>query len=714
MPQAELKKQGITRLVAVQNNTAELAIVGTIGYWDDLDDVDADYFIDTLNWCALQGMDVLVHIDSIGGSYIQGLRIAEAIKAYPYGMTTRINDCAYSMASLIALSGKRREIVSTASGMMIHEVWAQDVSGTADQLQQVVDMLREIKVAFAEDYQRLGGIDVLPLLDGKDHFFSPQECLDAGYVDEIVTPDNVVKAAGTLDEKPKRKSAELGQRLAACLAAHKTVVSREPAGPVAAQAASAYGHPSFTPAAAAAPTPEKEPTMPEANTPAAATEVTAAQHQEIAAKALALDTQRRADIGTAFAAFAGREGVADLQAKCQADTACTVEAANKQLLAHLAVGAAPAAGGYVVAVEDETDKRRAGIVQAIMARAGVPGIKADASNPWRGHKLLDLARAALTRAGIKTDGMNQMEIVAAAFTSSTSDFPVLLENAMHKTLQAAYAVAPDTWTRFCAVGSVSDFRAHPRYRRGSFGNLDAVNENGEYKNKRISDGEKQSITATTKGNIINLSRQMIINDDLGAFVAVAGDFGRAAKRTVEADVYTLIALNSGLGPTMSDGNPLFHARTATGTNIGTGAALSMAAIDADRVIMASQKDISGNDYLDLRPAVLLVPLSLGGAARSINEAQYDPDTANKLQKPNVVNGLFRDIVDTPRLTGTRRYLFADPMEAPVIEVAFLDGVQEPYLEMQNGFDVDGTQYKVRLDYGVGAVGYQGAVTNAGA
>ena len=282
---------------------------------------------------------------------------------------------------------------------------------------------------------------------------------------------------------------------------------------------------------------------------------------------------------------------------------------------------------------------------------------------------------------------------------------------MHKTLQAAYATAALTWNRFCATGSVSDFRAHNRYRTGSFGSLDAVNELGEYVNKSIPDGEKASITAGTKGNIINLSRTAIINDDLGAFVGLSNMLGRAAARTVEADVYALLASNTGLGPTMGDGKTLFH---ADHKNITTGAALSMAAIDADRVAMASQLDVSGNDYLDLRPAVLLVPIGLGGTARSINDAQYDPDTANKLQKPNIVNGLFRDIVDTPRMTGTRRYLFADPSEAPVLEVAFLDGNQNPYLELQNGFDVDGARYKVRLDYGVGAIDYRGAVTNAGA
>jgi len=419
-----------------------------------------------------------------------------------------------------------------------------------------------------------------------------------------------------------------------------------------------------------------------------------------------------------FKPFADRPGVAALQTSVLADPSLTIESIQASLLAEMGKGAAPAnpAGSHpnVQTVEDEADKIRAAGTHALMVRAGVTKdaavLAGMSANPFRGHTLLDMARASLARAGIKTDGMDKMQIVAASFTQGTSDFPVLLENTMHKTLQAAYARAALTWNRFCATGSVSDFRAHNRYRTGSFGSLDAINELGEYVNKSIPDGEKGTITAATKGNIINISRTAIVNDDLGAFVGLSGMLGRAAARTVEADVYALLALNSGLGPTMGDTYTLFHANHA---NITTSAALSMAAIDADRVAMASQLDVSGNDYLDLRPSVLVLPIGLGGSARSINDALYDPDTANKLQKPNVVNGLFSDIVDTPRITGNRRYLFADAMEAPVLEVAFLDGAQTPYLEVQNGFDVDGARYKVRLDYGVAAVDYRGAVTNAG-
>lgn len=203
---------------------------------------------------------------------------------------------------------------------------------------------------------------------------------------------------------------------------------------------------------------------------------------------------------------------------------------------------------------------------------------------------------------------------------------------------------------------------------------------------------------------------MIINDDLNGFARLASNLGRAAALSIEMDVYALLALNSGLGPIMQDGNTLFH---STHGNIGTGAAISVASIDADRVLMASQKDPSGNEILDLRPSKIVLPIALGSAARVLNQAQYNPDESGKYAKPNVVAGLFSDVIDTPRISGTRRYMFTDPLANPVIEVSFLDGVQTPYMESKQGFDVDGMEWKVRLDYGVGAVDWRGAVTNAG-
>lgn len=380
--------------------------------------------------------------------------------------------------------------------------------------------------------------------------------------------------------------------------------------------------------------------------------------------------------------------------------------------------------------EDAKDKWFRGAANWLLVKGGAAPLIARATKveegtidpgEFRGMTLLDLARQALERSGRAIVGMEKQRLVSEALTfrsgitQSTSDFATLLENVMGKVLQAAYSITPDTWKIFSSQGSVSDFRAHNIYRMSTFGALDSLNENGEFKNKAISDGEKGTITAVTKGNIINVSRPMIVNDDMGVFTRLLTMLGRAAALSVEIDVYALLAQNSGLGPTMLDGNTLFHANH---NNLTTGAAITAAAIDLDRVAMAQQKDVSGNDYLDLRPAILVLPVGLGGVARVINQSQYDPDTvANKSQmKPNIVVGLFRQIVDSPRVTAistTRRYLFSDPSIAPVIEVAFLEGQTAPVLETKDGWRSDGAEMKVRFDYGVAAIDYRGAVTNAG-
>lgn len=338
----------------------------------------------------------------------------------------------------------------------------------------------------------------------------------------------------------------------------------------------------------------------------------------------------------------------------------------------------------------------------------------------RGYSVSDLARECLERRGTNTRGLSREQVASKAFTmgnaqrsagyAGVDDFPILLETALYKVLQAGYAVEPDTWSRFCKVVDQQDFRESYLYRNGAIASLDELGENEEFKRKSIPDGAKLAVNLATKGNMIGIGRKLLLNDDMGAFNDLMDKLGRAAKRSVEEDVYALLAQNSGLGPLQADSQPFFHSNRSNVN--GTGAALSVAALDADRVVMGQQKDAQSLDYLSLKPAVLLVPLSLGGQARVINAAQFNHDST-KLMQPNMVQNLFRDIIDTPRLSGTRRYLFADPSVAPAIVVSFLRGQREPVLESKAGWNVDGTELKVRFDYKAQMHDPKGAVTNAG-
>ena len=675
---------------------SEILIYGDIGqsWWEDT--VSAAQFVKDI--AAVDATHITVRINSFGGSVSDGIAIYNAIKRHAATVTTVVDGMALSIASLIAMAGNVVQMAENAL-LMVHAPWITNTSGNAIELRATADLLETWAVAMSTSYAAKTGkpqADMLALLtDGKDHWYTAAEAVEMGFADQVVAAS------------PEAAQASASFNL-----------SRFSQGvPAAVQARLNPAAAAVTPPVAQATPSPQEPSMPQSVNPTAAAPQQPATPDEAAirASAVAAESQRRADIRAAFQPFASHEGMTELAAKLENDPSVSVEAADRRILAKLAENRSPVAGNRVITTEDEVDKRRSAMASALLLRAGVASAAerdAAGANPFRGRTLLAMAEASLQAAGINTARMgDRREIVASAFTQSGSDFPVLLENVMHKTLLSAYGLQALTWSRFCKRGTVSDFRAHGRYRVGSLGNLQSKNELGEYKQIAIPDGEKSSITAATKGFILSISREAVINDDLGALTDQASAMGRAAARTVEADVYALLTSNSGLGPTMSDGKTLIHADHG---NIATGAAMSVTAFDAMRVLMAQQKDVSGNDYLDLRPDVLLCPIGLGGTAKVLNNAEFDASVSNKFQVPNMVRGLFRDIVDSPRLSGTAYWALANVNEAAALEVAFLDGNSEPFMELETAFTTDGARYKVRLDYGVAGHDWRGAVRNAGA
>ncbi len=440
----------------------------------------------------------------------------------------------------------------------------------------------------------------------------------------------------------------------------------------------------------------------------------AAEKERIEKEAAEKERKRAKDIRDAVKTF----GLSEEFAESLVEKGTTIESARAEIQVEFSK-ADPNKGAknrISVVGKGEKEKVRDAMIAGMVLRSGeVPSGSLSAEEietgrSYRSLTLMDLAKKCLVAIGEDVEGLSKMEIAKRAISSSTSDFPILLEGTNRRVLLANYSIAADTWRKICAIGSVSDFREHKRLRMGSFSNLDELGEGSEYKNKKINDAQFERISAKTKGNIINVSRQMIINDDLAGFTRLSAMLGRASARSIEADVYELLLSN----PKLEDGIDLFH--SSHGNIISSGAGLgapTVTNIDAMRQLMAIQKDPDNNDFLDIRPDILLTPIGLGGTARVVNDSQYDPDATNKLQRPNIVRGLFSEVVDTPRLSGSAYYSFADPNIEPVLEVVFLDGVQTPYMESMETFDVDGIKWKIRLDYGVGAVGFRGVVKNNG-
>ncbi|HVT35696.1 MAG TPA: Clp protease ClpP, partial [Nevskiaceae bacterium] len=665
---------------------------------------------------------------------------------------TRNEGVAASSASLIFMAGDQREMFANTL-LMIHAPWQMAMGNSAD-LREMADVLDTYAQAMATSYARASGRSVADelaqLTDGKDHWFSAADALTAHYATQVTDAEPpqeesdaqgmprhqpVVGALTRYRSAPATACASYQPHLRAALKTARATVP--PAAPAAShprsvsmnlkQIARALG---IKIAANATDDQIRASIATKLGLAAGATDdqISAALEsydpptQAEPAAQLNAQQQREQEITAMFAvALAHQPENRELQQMraCALIGDAPVATVRKDLLAKLAAGE-PAGGTYVPSVQagaDQRDKRRAAAVNWLLVRGTIAKRDSEAvrdlgANPFKGMSISDMARACLEDIGFKVAGRNRHDLISAAITQSTSDFPNIFENALHKTLLAGFTVAPTTWDKICRIGTLTDFRPHIRYRASSIGNLQVRLENGEYKTIALNDAERETIQAQARGGIINVSREMLVNDDMGVFTDLTMQLGRSASRTREAAFYTALTSNGGLGPTMGDGKTLYHADHG---NISAAAGVpSVAAFDADRVKMGSQKDPGGNDFIDVRPSIWLGPLSLGGDVRVINSAQYDPDTANKLQKPNKARGIYDLVIDTPRLTGAPWYSFADPQAEPVFEFGFLDGQQQPQLAMEESFTQHGMKWRVVDEWGVAAIGWRGSVRNAGA
>ena len=661
---------------------AEIYIYGDIGEsWYD-ETVSAAAFVRDLQ--ALDVDTITVRINSIGGSVPDGLAIYNAIRRHKATITTEIDGMAFSIASLIAMAGDKVNMSSNAM-LMIHAPWTY-AAGNSVELRELADQLDTWAAAMSTSYAARTGDQpgMLALLtDGKDHYYTAEEAVAGKFVDAITDP---MPLAASARDMPINRYRSL-------------------------PAALARGE--VTPAAPAASLTDEDSMLKFRNNlllnaigaagAAAAGGGTAAVILDAAA-ILAADKTRREGIRASFGRFEAQAGVSALRITCEDNHAITVEAAGQQLLAHLATGATPIAGNHVVTVEDESDKQRAAATQSLLARAGL--VKAEGANPYRGFTLSELARASLTRAGMRSEGMDKTSFIGASFTHGGSDFPLLLANVASKAMLKGYEEAAETFQLWTRAGSLPDFKIGSRVDLNAFPSLRKVAEGSEYKYASLSERGEQVVLATY-GELFSITRQAVINDDMSAFTRVPRLMGRAAIRTVGDLVYALLTAN----PNMKDGVPLFH---ATHGNLMTASGITTASVDAMQSAMALQRQ--GNAVLNIATKYLLVPRALKGIANVVRASEFDVGASKANTVPNAVRDTF-EVISDARLDATSPltwYGAADGNSSDTIEVNYLDGNDKPYLEQKGGWDVDGTDFKVRIDAGVAPLDFRTMAKNAGA
>jgi HK97 family phage prohead protease len=363
-------------------------------------------------------------------------------------------------------------------------------------------------------------------------------------------------------------------------------------------------------------------------------------------------------------------------------------------------------GVSVTMGEAESDKFRAAAQDAVLMAAGLPvADAAPGAQELRGYSMIEMARESLRReSGSTVNFGDNMELARAAI-NSTSTFPAIMSNLANKSVMVGFNEAETTYQIWAGKGSNRDFKEAARVALSEAGTLELVPEGGQFKQDFLGEASARTKVATY-GKLFSLTRQAIINDDLGMFSKIATKYGSAAKRLVNKMVYAQLTGNV----KMQDNVALFDSKH--GNVAGTGEALSVKAIAKAITAMRRQKGIQGEATLNITPKYLVVPPELEMTAYQIVNSTAAVDGVNS----GVVNpykGRFIVVADAELTDPDAWYLVADASQHDTIDVTYLNGVETPRLETRQGFEVDGIEYKVAFDVGVDAIDFRGLYKNAG-
>lgn len=615
------------------------------------------------------------------------------------------------------------------AGYKVHLVKAGQYKGTgADGVPVSTEALQAMSGEVAAYYEaftdavakgrkgKLTRSQVAELADGRVHV--GPAAAELGLVDGIATAEEVVARMNRQHGKTKRAAAGgTAQPGAASMKNNDVNVTPQPA---------AAG--TIDPAAAAGPV----------NVDAVVQRAVESALAKIVPQALEASNvagRRRAEqIGQAVAGFEHLSGVAELKSLALTDASVSVasvqdkvlQLAREQLKPTGAVNVGPSGGELRMAALEAVlvAKAKPGIVDRMRAggeaanrTAELFGLNSpadflkahrEASSEGMQHMTLrDIAQQLMKD---KRAGRNQEDLFRASFGHSSSDFPKLLENVANKTMLAAFAEERTTYQQWCRIGTASDFKAMSMVTLSEAQNLVEIPEGKNAEESTI--GERaETIRLRTFGRRISFGRQMLLNDDLGAFAAVPMLIGQAAARVPEDLAY--VALNGAASTNMSDGVAFFA--TARGNLAASGGALGQGTLEAGITAMQLARGF-GRDKaeLEIQPKYLLVPTGLQFVAKQLMTSQVKVGGTNG--EPNTVAGMLEPINSSRmhRASTTAWYLAADPNVAPAVQVNFLNGQREPIITEVGEGSILGLTYEVVFDCGAALVQPEGAYRNAGA
>lgn len=696
----------------------EIFLTGTVGssFWDE------DCFSAKSVREEIAGMSgpLTVRINSGGGIATEGQAIYTALKNHDGEVTVIIEGIAASAASLIAMAGDRI-VMPMGSIMMVHDPahWWTQGRGTEDDHLHEAKALGVLANAYAGIYAARAGIGVEEAREimKAETYFDGAAAVEAGFATETDESTDAAAAAlfdyrlypkapadlrkigdglkrrdtgsmilammaGSADLKRKGKS--MGKRTKAQL---RTQMEDQEEDRM------EDDYPELE---------EDDPELDQDDDPEAEGDDPEAEEDDPEAEdddPEAEEDDEPNTHATAIMNFAASRKIGADIAMNWIKRGLTIKQATKEYKMKHAQRTTRARPGLTrgTILRDERSTRRAAMASALHAQITGRDPSTGAARQYMDMSLVEMAAASIGHRGKIRSAGDRIQVFMAA-SHSTSDFPAIFENALNKVLLERYSEFQPTYRSISRQKNFRDFRPMPLVRSGDFPTLLPVGETGEIKWGTFGEsGETALIIPYARG--LTISRQMMINDDLGAINDMLSNYGETVAHFEEQTFYAA-ALNA----VLSDGNPIFDASRNNVAAAGTG--ITAEALSEGRAAMRVQTSIDGLK-LNLSPSILLVGPAMETQAEMI-VAQITPTDAGAV---NPFSGRLKPVVTT-EIEDESWYLLSE--RAPCWVHGFLEGQEAPRVRTEEPFGTQGFSMTVEHDFGMGAADFRGGFFNPGA
>lgn len=302
----------------------------------------------------------------------------------------------------------------------------------------------------------------------------------------------------------------------------------------------------------------------------------------------------------------------------------------------------------------------------------------------------------------------------AAQDITSATFSYAIGNTLHRRLLKDYREANFQEDLLISIRKpVPDFKTQEAVKVGYFSDLDSVDpETGDYQEIGPVTDEEATYVVGQKGNILTITRKMIINDDQSLVSRLVSRLGRAARRTHAKYVWDLFIDNANC----SDGTAWF---TSGHGNLGAAALTFATALIAYKAL-ANMTEKDSDEKIGLLDSPSVKPTLFGPVALmetvetiALDEFYYASNdltakTRNPLKgkvNPAIVS-LLADVNDWG--------LILPASEVDHIEMGYLNGRQEPEMfvadapQSEQVFVADKIRHKIRHEYAGTPVDYVGA------